>query len=125
MRILTVTHFFESHGGGIERVAGHLCRNLAALGHDCVWAASSSDPAPADYGVEPLPLACVNPTERLTGLPMPVPGPSALAALAREISRADVVVVHDALYCTSIAAKLIAKMKGKPVILIQHIAEIQ
>lgn len=124
MQILTVTHFFESHGGGIERVAGHLCRNLAALGHTCIWAASESDSAPADGTVYPLPLDCFNATERLTGLPMPVPGFGALAALGREISRADVVIVHDALYCTSIAAMVIARMKGKPVILIQHIAEI-
>lgn len=125
MRILTVTHFYESHGGGIERVAGQLCRNLAALGHDCGWAASSSDPAPIHDMVRPVPLACINPTERQTGLPMPVPGVRALRNLAREISQADAVIVHDALYCTSIAAMVMGRLKRKPVILIQHIAEIQ
>lgn len=124
MRILTVTHFFESHGGGIERVAGQLCRNLSALGHDCTWAASASDPSPADLAIRPLPLVCINPIERVTGLPMPIPGPRSLAALSRAISRADAIIVHDALYLTSIAAVVMARMKGKPVILIQHIAVI-
>ncbi len=124
MRIVSVTHFFESHGGGIERVAGHLCRNLAGQGHDAVWAASACDPPPYDHAIAAVPLGCVNPTERLTGLPMPVPGPAAIAALAHAISRADAVIVHDALYCTSIAAAAIARARRKPVILIQHIAEI-
>ena len=54
LRFLTVTHFFESHGGGIERVAAHLCRNLAAQGHECEWAASAADSAPAAVrGVAP------------------------------------------------------------------------
>lgn len=124
MRILTVTHFFESHGGGIERVAGHLCRSLAARGHACEWAASAADPAPADTEVVALPLRCIDPTERLTGLPMPIPGPAGLVALSRAIGGADMVIVHDALYCTSIAAMLIARVRNKPVILYQHIAAI-
>jgi glycosyltransferase involved in cell wall biosynthesis len=125
MRFLTVTHFFESHGGGIERVAGHLCRNLAAQGHECEWAASAADPVPADPAITALPLSCINPTERLTGLPMPIPGPSGLRVLSRAIGRADAVIIHDALYCTSIAAMMLARAKGVPVILIQHIAAIE
>ena len=124
MRLLTVTHFFENHGGGIERVAGHLCRNLAALGHDCEWAASAADPAPTDAAIDVTPLPCFNPTERLTGLPMPIPGPAGFRALARAIDRADVVIVHDALYCTSVAAMMLARANRKPVILFQHIAGI-
>lgn len=123
MRILTVSHFFEHHGGGIERVAGHLCRHFTRLGSEAVWAASDCDPEP-NVDIEAVPLHCVNPTERLTGLPMPVPGPSAIRALAREVKHCDAVVVHDALYVTSIVALLLAKAYNKRVILIQHIAAI-
>ena len=123
MRILTVSHFYESHGGGIERVAGHLCRQFARLGVEAVWAASDADPAP-EAEVEAVSLACVNPTEKLTGLPMPLPGARAISALAREVRRSDAVVVHDALYVTSILALLMAKTYGKRVVLIQHIAGI-
>jgi len=125
MRSLTVTHFFEGHGGGIERVAGHICRNLVLLGHDCEWAASAADPAPADKAIIAVPLSCINPTERLTGLPMPIPGPGGLATLWRSIRRADAVIIHDALYCTSIAAMVMARFERKPVILFQHIAAIE
>lgn len=123
VRILTVCHFFEAHGGGIERVAGQLCRQFAALGHDAVWAASDADALPSGT-ITPIPLPCINPTERLTGLPMPIPGWRGLRALAREVERCDVVVIHDALYVTSIAARLLAWFKRKPVVLIQHIAAI-
>lgn len=122
MHILMVSHFFESHLGGIERVAGHLSRRMIAAGADVTWAASAQDAPPVD--VPAIALRCVNPTERLTGLPMPIPGPGGIAALWRAVGRADAVVVHDALYVTSILAMVMAKMRGRRVVLIQHIAGI-
>jgi glycosyltransferase involved in cell wall biosynthesis len=123
LRILTVSHFYETHGGGIERVAGQLCRELNRLGATVAWAASDSDRAQSE-GVEAIPLACVNPTEKLTGLPMPIPGLRGYRALEREIRRSDAVLIHDALYATSVIAMLIAKRHRKRTILIQHIASI-
>ena len=122
MRLLTVSHFYEAHGGGIERVAAHLCRQFTALGHEAEWVASNQDMPPADIAT--VPLACINPTEALTGLPMPIPGFRSLRALSSAVARADAVVVHDALYVTSILALVLAKLKRKRVVLIQHIAVI-
>ena len=118
-----MSHFFEGHGGGIERVAGQLCRQFAQLGVEPAWAASNCDEGP-DGAIEAVPLACANGIERLTGLPMPLPSPSAIGALARSLRRSDAVVVHDALYATSVLALLLAKVYRKPVVLIQHIAGI-
>lgn len=123
MRILTVTHFFESHGGGIERVAGQLCRQFGILGASAVWAASDADDPPGS-AIDPVPLACINPIEKLTGLPMPIPGPNATRTLWKQVRSSDVVVIHDALYVTSILALLMAKVQAKRTILIQHIATI-
>jgi glycosyltransferase involved in cell wall biosynthesis len=123
MRILTVSHFYEQHGGGIERVAAHLCRQFDSQAHVSLWAASDADSAP-ELPVRAVPLPCANPIERMTGLPMPIPGPRALVALDRAIREADAVIMHDALYLTSIAAMLIAKAHRKPVVMIQHIAGI-
>jgi glycosyltransferase involved in cell wall biosynthesis len=123
LRILTVSHFFESHGGGIERVAGQLCREFAGLGASPAWVASAGDPLPA-RSIEAVPIPCLDPTEKLTGLPMPIPGIRGVRTLAREIRRSDAVVVHDALYVTSILAMLIAKAQSKRVTLVQHIAAI-
>jgi starch synthase len=122
MRVLMVSHFYESHLGGIERVAGHVLRQMAALGAQVEWAASAQDAPPFDIAC--LPLVCINPTEALTGLPMPIPGPRGIVALWRAVGRAQAVVVHDALYVTSILALAMAKLRGRPVVLIQHIAGI-
>ena len=124
MRILVVSHFYLAHGGGIERVADAMCRHLAAQGHHIGWAASAADDPPESGTVETIPLPCLNPIEALTGLPMPIPGLRALRRLWRAIGRTDVVAVHDALYFTSLAAMAIAKMRRKPVILVQHVAEV-
>lgn len=124
MRILTVSHFFEAHGGGIERVAGHLGREFARLGAQPVWAASDADEMPLGE-VAAVPLACINPIEKLTGLPMPLPKLRAIRTLAAEVGRSDAVIVHDALYATSIIAVMLAKMRRKRVVLIQHIAGIE
>lgn len=123
LKILTVSAFFGSQGGGIERVAGHLCRQFALVGVTPMWAASGREDV-CEPAVETIPIHCVNPIEKLTGLPMPVPGPSGVAALTDAIRRCDVVVIHDALYATSILAMLLGKLYGKPTILIQHIAGI-
>ncbi|WP_206242362.1 glycosyltransferase family 4 protein [Novosphingobium terrae] len=121
-RILTVSHFYESHLGGLERVAGHLARALERQGAQVTWAASTQDAAPSD--ISTLPLPCANPTEALSGLPMPLPGPRALAALWRAVGQAEALVVHDALYVTSIAAMVMAKLRRRRVVLVQHIAAI-
>lgn len=124
MRLLTVTHFYETHGGGIERVAGQLNRELARLGHETMWAAGEGDAPPGAETAEAVPLSCVNTVERVTGLPMPIPSPAALARLERAVWESDAVIVHDALYATSVAALRQARRAGKPVLLVQHIAAI-
>jgi glycosyltransferase involved in cell wall biosynthesis len=124
VRILTVSHFYENHGGGIERVAAQLCRQFARDGHRALWAASDCDPLP-EAPIRAIPLGCSNPTEAWIGLPMPIPGPRAIRNLARAIGASDSVIVHDSLYLTSIFAMLIARARRKPVVLVQHIAEIR
>ena len=124
IRLLAVTHFYEAHGGGIERVAGHLNRQLTALGHQLTWAASDEDALPDLATAAPAPLRCAGVIERLTSMPMPLPGLAALRRLARAIGQCDHVLIHDSLYLTSIAAMLFARLSRRPVTLVQHIARI-
>lgn len=124
MRLLTISHFYEGHGGGIERVAGQLCRRFAADGHLPRWAAAATGTALPDEAAEAIPLRCWNGIERVTGLPMPVPSPGALRALDRAVRTSDAVIIHDALYLTSIAGLMMARRHRKPVLLVQHIADL-
>jgi glycosyltransferase involved in cell wall biosynthesis len=124
MRILTVSSFFESHGGGLEIVAGALARALAARGHDSRHAAAALSPTPTGSGVTRIALAAHDPLEALTGLPMPLPHRAARQQLEEEVRAADAVVIHDALYANSQLARRYARRYRKPWIVIQHIGAI-
>ena len=120
MKILMATHYFASHQGGIEIVAGHLFRELSAL--QIVWAATDATPPPEATGAARVVcLRASNFVERQTGLPCPIPTLGTLRKLRDEVRRADVVLIHDCLYLTNIATYLFARSAGIPVILIQHI----
>lgn len=123
-KLLCVTHYFESHHGGIELVAGRLLRELNGLGFDTLWAAAATTPPPPGDQVRALPLRVWNAVERKTGLPMPLPGLSAFRKLYNATAQADVIMVHDALYLTSVMALLTARWLGKPVVLVQHVGSI-
>jgi glycosyltransferase involved in cell wall biosynthesis len=122
-----VTHYFESHRGGIEIVAGRLAREFTRSGIDVAWLATDATPSP-DSNAEPrlraIPLAAGNIAERLTGIPYPVLAPASFRCIAREVKTADAVLIHDALYLTSLAAFLAARWFGKPVVVVQHIGAV-
>ncbi len=121
MRILLVTHYFSTHAGGIEIVAGVIASGLAAS-HTVVWAASDCDPPPAAVARLHLrPMHSNNFLERTTGLPFPLWGPRSLAALWREVKQADIVHLHDFLYFGNWAAFAFARILAKPVLITQHV----
>lgn len=124
MRILTVSSFFETHGGGLEIVAGALAGALVRRGHDSRHAAARLGPVPADDHVRRIALTARDPLEAVTGLPMPLPDAEARRQLEREVRAADALIIHDALYVTSQLARRYARRHGKPWILIQHIGGI-
>jgi glycosyltransferase involved in cell wall biosynthesis len=118
---LCVSHYFESHSGGIEMVAGQLARNLAAT-MTVNWAATDATPPPPD--LHSLPLAASNIVETKVGLPFPLPGPRSLVRLFGAVRNSDAVLVHDGMYVTSIAAMFFARILGRPVLLVQHIGKV-
>jgi glycosyltransferase involved in cell wall biosynthesis len=121
-RLLCVSHYFESHRGGIEIVAGQLARSLHATGTQITWAAADASPPPND--IDALVLPSCNIIERRSGLPFPLPGLTALARLLRTIARSGAVLVHDGMYPSSIAAILVARLFRRPAILVQHIGRV-
>lgn len=122
-RILMVSHYFEAHRGGIEIVAGRLARELAGLGLAVTWAATGDDP-PSEAGLETLALPAWNGTERRLGIPFPFLSAGAIRRLVAACRSADVILVHDALYPTSVVARLAGRRLGKPVMIVQHIGKV-
>lgn len=125
MKFLMATHYFDSHQGGIELVAENLFRGLIRRQCEVVWAAAnvSATPAEGAYG-RALPLKTWNIVEATTGLPFPVPGIGALKDLCSHVGRADIVLLHDCLYLSNIAAFLCARIRHVPVMIVQHIGTV-
>jgi len=125
MKLLMVTHYFDSHSGGIERVAGELFHRLAQPECHVTWAAAnvSAPPADSECGGS-LPLTSWNGLEKTMGLPLPLPGPISLARLWSAVSASDVVLLHDCLYLSNIAAFAFARLHRIPIVIVQHIGTI-
>jgi glycosyltransferase involved in cell wall biosynthesis len=122
MKILLVTHYYSTHAGGIEIVAGALAALLAGS-HDVVWVASDCDPVPAGIQgpIRFVPMRSVNVIERRTGLPFPIWGPRSLVRVWQETRRADIVHLHDVAYLGNWVAFISAVLRRKPVLITQHV----
>lgn len=124
-RTVLVTHFYPTHGGGIEKVAEQLASRLAQNeGLSITWCASDTDTPPAIPGVQCEPMSAVNTIERISGFPYPLWTPRALRRLARHVREADAVHVHDGIYAGSLAAAALARRHRRRLVVTQHIAEV-
>ena len=123
LRLLLVTHYFATHRGGIEIVAGEVARRLARA-YTVSWASSDCDPTPAVEGITYLPMPTNNFVERNYGLPLPIWAPRSYAQLWRLVRDADAVHLHDFVYPGNWVAFLAAKRFRKPVLVTQHIASV-
>lgn len=122
LRILLVTPYYSTHGGGIEIVAGKLAE-IFARDHDIVWAASDCDATPvaASDSLRFVPMRSRNALERLTGLPFPLWRASSIARLWREVRIADFVHLHDFTYAGNWATFAFATIQARPTIITQHV----
>jgi glycosyltransferase involved in cell wall biosynthesis len=122
MKVLMVSHYFDSHPGGIERVAGNLFRGLARPGCEILWAAADASAVPEHTAYQSvLPLPTWNLLERICGVPLPIPSISGLRRLCSAIKSADVLLLHDCLYISNVVACFFAHLRKIPVVVIQHI----
>lgn len=125
--LVLVTHYFSTHRGGVEHVAGELAKALAEKhGWSMTWIASDADPPPNHLpsSVRLLPAHAWNGIERKSGVPWPVWSLRALYDLWQTIGQADAVHIHDALYFGNAFAWLFALVRGVPVIVTQHVGRI-
>jgi glycosyltransferase involved in cell wall biosynthesis len=122
MKILMVSNYFPSHTGGIEIVAEQLYRAFAARGQKVRWLAADSTPPPPAVGESSAtPLRVWNFVEDRTGLPFPIPTPASVRTIFGEVGAADVVLMHDCLYLQNLLAFVAARVRHKPIVVVQHI----
>jgi glycosyltransferase involved in cell wall biosynthesis len=120
--LLMVSHYFEEHRGGVEIVADALAREMTLLGFQVVRLATGPlSHAPVELRGRTSTLSASNALEDVLKLPYPLPFASAWRAIWVEAKRADLILVHDAFYLTSIIAFCAARFYRKPFLVVQHI----
>ena len=128
MRLLLVTPFYSTHGGGVEASAHRLADALLARmpDLDIEWMASDCDAVPAALAdrLRCTPAPCSNTLERRTGVSYPRWSVGALKDLWRAVRRADAVHIHESVYLGSVFAYLFARRQGKPILVTQHVGAI-
>jgi len=120
--LLMVSHYFEEHRGGVEIVADALAREMMLQNFQVVRLATGRlSHAAAEPRGRTRALSATNAIEDFLNLPYPVPLPSAYSAIWSETKHADLVLVHDAFYITSVIAFFAARFFRKPFLIVQHI----
>ena len=122
-RVVLVTHYFPSHGGGVESVAGELASRLAASGAaEITWYSSDTDAPPVESpGLQCVPVKTWNVAERRFGFPYPLWSFSGLVRLVRSVRASDAIHLHDCLYLPNLVAWAAARLSRRPVIVTQHV----
>ena len=121
-RLLLVTHYFPAHRGGVEIVAGELASRLTSS-FELHWLAADCDPAPSLPGARAEGKAAWNGLER-SGLPWPIWGWRGWRTLYHAVGEADIIHLHDFIYPANIVAFCLARLRHKPVVITQHIGDI-
>jgi glycosyltransferase involved in cell wall biosynthesis len=117
-----VSHYFEEHRGGVEIVADALAREMTLLDFQVVRLATGPlTHAPVELRGRTCTLSASNALEDFLKLPYPLPFASACRAIWAEAKCADLILVHDAFYITSIVAFFAARFYRKPFLIVQHI----
>jgi glycosyltransferase involved in cell wall biosynthesis len=123
-RVLIVSHHGLPHVGGVEVLVDAEIRALADAGCEVTHVTSnlSGDAQTPSYppGVRVIRVPAWHLLERRARLAYPIFHPKLCLTLVREIRRADAVHAHGFIYHSSVAALLLAKMRGKPTRLTDH-----
>lgn len=113
--------YYHSHGGGIEIVSGHLAEGLERRGYRVLWCALRDDRSLNGSRIVRCPLTGTDIVYRLTGTPMPLPAPHAFRQIWKTIETSNVVIIAEANFLSNAIAFAIAKLKRRPVLLVQHL----
>jgi glycosyltransferase involved in cell wall biosynthesis len=120
--LLMVSHYFEEHRGGVEIVADALARELTSRGfHVARLGCGPLSRADVERRGRIIKVGATNVLEEVLSLPYPIPYPWTYHTIWAEAKRADVVLVHDGFYLTSIVSYFAARFYRKPFLIVQHI----
>jgi len=124
-KILSVSHYYPPHVGGLEIVTQKLVESLYTAGRivSVVTFAGNGETAgeSSERGVRVTRVRGLNFFDTRFGIPFPIGGFGLVRALSREVRSADAIHLNDVLYQSSWLTYLFARWYNKPLILTQHI----
>src|ERR1035437_134722 len=88
------------------------------------WFAAAPTGGLTRPGLTLRPMRCWNGLERRLGLPVPIPSPRALLAVARAARASDIVWVHDLVSLATLVAAISAIAARKPLVVTVHVGAI-
>ncbi|MFM2340103.1 MAG: hypothetical protein RLZZ360_739 [Candidatus Parcubacteria bacterium] len=126
MKIVSISHYYTPHVGGLEIVTENQVQSLVTHGHEVsvVTCASSDEVAGSTVvkGVSVYRAKVWNFFDTRFGIPFPIVGFGYISKSFTVIRQADAVHLHDVFYMSSWFALLWAFVLRKPIILTQHVA---
>ncbi|MDO8523836.1 MAG: glycosyltransferase [bacterium] len=129
MRILSVSHYYPPHVGGLEIIAKKQVKSLAKKGHEvsviAFAGAGEKSGTTIEDGIVVHRVRTLNLFDTRFGIPFPIGGIGLILELWREVSSAEAVHVHDVFYQSSWIAYLFAYLLGKPLFLTQHVGLVE
>jgi glycosyltransferase involved in cell wall biosynthesis len=121
-RVLIVSSYGPPHPGGLERAVARIFEESKRRGVDIRWLLSDVPELPEQP--DTIRVKVWNQLDTKLRLAIPVPKLSAYKRLYEEISKCDVVHLHDGYYLICFAAALMAKLQGKKSVLTVHIWDV-
>ena len=118
-RVLIVSSYGPPHPGGLERAVARIYEEVRKRGVHVRWLLSDvprQPPAP-----DTIRVSVWNQLDSKFRLAIPIPTPAAYARLYQEISRSELVHLHDGYYLICFAAMIMAKIQRKRTVLTVHI----
>ncbi len=123
MHIGILSHNYPPHPGGLEVMVMNLAQGLARRGHQVTLVSSAWRDAVGvrvESGVTVHRLPTLHQTEDF-GVPYPVQWGPGWAQVRAALRGADLLNTHGALYVTSQVAALVARRRGTPLVLTDHV----
>ncbi len=125
MHILSVSHYYPPHVGGLEVVAQKQAKSFAAQGHQ-VTVVTFTSPGiiggvQDESGITVHRVPGIHFFDTTFGIPFPLGGLTLLRTIWRAVRASDVVHLHDVFYLSSWVTYLAARRFKKPLVLTQHV----